>query len=554
MSEIQTDLIAVLRQTAQDLRRDMPEIASRIDQLADQVPQPCVVAVVGRMNAGKSTFVNAFLGEDLACVGGTETTATINYFRYGQSDPEKPVRCHWRTGAITEETLAFLNSLQGNSAEVLQKSRSIAHLEYWLSNPTLQEVTLVDTPGMAAVVAEHQDLTDAFMLDKQRAEVETEQVHGEADAVIYLIGDIARETDRAFLEEFQQLSGGKVHARNAIGIMAKVDKLGEDIGRRHEYASKAAQQLNESLNTVMPVSAGLARALTALTADGAAGMRRLIDVARRIPAEDWEDMLASDQYYLADLPGCPVSPQERAAVLGKLQWGVFTAIGRIASDPALSVEEVTTKLMEIAGMEPLKQTLQRRFFQRGRMLRSYRIVSDALRLLAGLTFKELRELKQHDANTKRDYTRYLNFILEAGGDPQVRSELEGFFRTHLRLEGRAERLEMLLRDGKRQMSLLQKTLEADHVDAEALQVLQDHRSLFSDGEYGELCALFGLYGREAEARLPAEGSTQAYITDRGLKWSVEAQKSSSVRREVAGSACSRYEALLGDCLKLLSPA
>src|SRR5262252_9083775 len=65
-------------------------------RLAAQVDQPCVVAVVGRMKAGKSTFINALLGEDLARVGATETTATINYFRYGKPNPARPVRCHWQ--------------------------------------------------------------------------------------------------------------------------------------------------------------------------------------------------------------------------------------------------------------------------------------------------------------------------------------------------------------------------------------------------------------------------------------------------------------------------
>ena len=69
-----------------------------MERLAQQVDQPCVVAVVGRVKAGKSTFINALLGQDLAKVGTTETTATINYFRYGRPDPERPVRCIWRYG------------------------------------------------------------------------------------------------------------------------------------------------------------------------------------------------------------------------------------------------------------------------------------------------------------------------------------------------------------------------------------------------------------------------------------------------------------------------
>lgn len=69
---------------------------------------------MGRVKAGKSTFINALLGvgEDLATVGTTETTATINYFRYGNpADPERPVRCYWRGGGYEDCSASFLHQL-----------------------------------------------------------------------------------------------------------------------------------------------------------------------------------------------------------------------------------------------------------------------------------------------------------------------------------------------------------------------------------------------------------------------------------------------------------
>ena len=90
------------------------ELAAALERLAGQVDQPCVLAVVGRMKAGKSTFVNALLGEDVAKVGTTETTATINRFRYGNpADPERPVRCRWRGGRDEDVSRAFPGRLAG---------------------------------------------------------------------------------------------------------------------------------------------------------------------------------------------------------------------------------------------------------------------------------------------------------------------------------------------------------------------------------------------------------------------------------------------------------
>ena len=80
MNELQLRLEEALLNSAKRLRNAGLPIAlvAKIEHLATRGHQTCVVAVVGRVKAGKSTFINALLGEDLAKVGPTETTATIN--------------------------------------------------------------------------------------------------------------------------------------------------------------------------------------------------------------------------------------------------------------------------------------------------------------------------------------------------------------------------------------------------------------------------------------------------------------------------------------------
>lgn len=67
MSDLWDELVEILRRAALRLwAAGMPvELAERVEKLSKQVYQPCVVAVVGRVKVGKSTFVNALLGEDL---------------------------------------------------------------------------------------------------------------------------------------------------------------------------------------------------------------------------------------------------------------------------------------------------------------------------------------------------------------------------------------------------------------------------------------------------------------------------------------------------------
>jgi predicted GTPase len=372
MRTLEASLETLLLEAARRFRDEglPPELAARLERLAAEVKEPCVVAVVGKVKAGKSTFLNALLGEDLATVGTTETTATINYFRYGTADAERPVCCYWRGGQPTQETRAFLDSLQGKDLETLRRADGIDHLEYRLPNTFLQRVTLVDTPGTSAVVDKHQDRTAEFLAMQgqlsKRHDQETRQLSQSADAVIYLIGEVVgREPDRAFLEEFAQLTGGKSRALNAVGVLSKIDLQPEVLRRRQELSRKLSQQLRHALNTVVPVSAGLQRALDQLVADDRAGLRHFVETIRRIPPARLAKFLDEEEFFLnQEPPDCPVSPQERQTLLGSLRWTVFTTLAQVAAEAALLLEQVEARLRELAGFEPLRQLLERHFFQR----------------------------------------------------------------------------------------------------------------------------------------------------------------------------------------------
>ena len=55
------------------------EYAVRLQNMQERVDMPCELAIAGMVKAGKSSFLNALLGDDYAMVGETEMTATITY-------------------------------------------------------------------------------------------------------------------------------------------------------------------------------------------------------------------------------------------------------------------------------------------------------------------------------------------------------------------------------------------------------------------------------------------------------------------------------------------
>jgi dynamin family protein len=549
MEDIQKSIVMLMQKSAERLRESkLPEeLAAQLEQCATQVYQPCVVAVVGQVKAGKSTFINAFLGEDLAKVGTTETTATINYFLYGKITSDKPVHCFWRGGRDDYVDLDFVNNLQGNDIETLRLADGIDHLEYYLLNHYLEQVTLVDTPGTRAVVEEHQNRTADFIhLEQQLSErhsAETQQLGSKADAVIYLISSTARETDRAFLEEFQEVTQGQQsRAFNAIGVLAKVDLYPDVMNRRTELAAKIAGQLKASLNTVISVSAGLQRALDRLLENDGAGLRRLMAAMRRVPPARLEKFLNNEEFFLElDTFNYPIPIEERKALLGNMPWTVFTTIALVASDPSLDVYAVTQCVNDLAGFDQLREVLERHFFKRSQILRCHRILNDADRVLKTIKFKHLPVLRKSDREDRAKQARFLNFIRQAAqSDPEVARELEALVQE--RLEKRAvQQVEALLEQLERDFGSISYQFNQYSTDFEALNQILDHKDSFSPIELDELQALLGLYGMELEKRLPPCEITFEYVRGRQIYWrGISIDDANPLRRDVAQQVSSRY--------------
>ena len=328
---------------------------SQVHQLAARLDTPCVLAVAGEVKAGKSSFMNAFLKDDLALVGVTETTATINYFRYGEPpDKTKPVRCVWTDGRETWETQAFLDSLQGNTQEILERAVGIKHLEFYIPNPRLKSVQLVDTPGTGANIGEdgsgHEKQTRGyFQMLRDRHNNETQTISREADAVIYIMtGHTANEENVKFLQEF--IGNGGVSSHNSVGIIAKVDTndmLLDNLGNHVKHVSEVVNKRLPVPIPVLPISSGIQRVLD-MKGDGwlRSLKERLLagfeSVERLKRALDYDERFDGET-----CRGSSLSQEERKDMHKGIPWRSFVVIARAVIEK--DFDEAVKYLREIAG-------------------------------------------------------------------------------------------------------------------------------------------------------------------------------------------------------------
>ena len=518
------------------------EYLVRLERLLGQMNEPCVLAVAGRVKAGKSTLINGLLGDDLALVGATETTATINYFRYGiPDDPARPVCCIWASGRRTWETRAFVDGLQGTDEQSLKKAASVSHLEFYLSHPDLKEVTLVDTPGTDALAGEdeqaHEEIVNRFFSGEERRELrdrhteETRRLSDSADAVIYLVGQVAHVSNESFLSEFRAASSGQTRALNAIGVMSKVDVQDDIVEQRQELAASVASKLDKELNTVVPVSAALWQMVRKLEADESR-LRDIQDTIRRIPESRFQRMLRDERAFLRDYDDCPVSVEKRKALIEKMPWRVWVLLAR-----ALFAQEhdaAIAELKAISGFEELHRLIHDHFFKRSRLLRCFRIINDLAVIVDEIQRTRLYDYRRDIQKAKKELIEFTDFIIaHPEGKSDTANRLRRYLEAHVP-EDRAAELEEGTEEVADKLEEVRDQLGSINRQFHGLQLLEQAADdVFTPEEVAELQALFGLYAQESSQRDD--------VSQRQIYWrQAHMQSRDRLRKQVADQAVYFY--------------
>ncbi|WP_018162587.1 GTPase [Smaragdicoccus niigatensis] len=100
---------------------------------------PVRAALVGRVNSGKSTLVNALVGQSVAPTNATECTRVATIYRNGM-----PARAVVAGTDGAQATIPIGDRLPDNLGRPVDK---ISHIDVFLPNAALRSLELIDTPG-----------------------------------------------------------------------------------------------------------------------------------------------------------------------------------------------------------------------------------------------------------------------------------------------------------------------------------------------------------------------------------------------------------------------
>ncbi len=192
--------------------------------------RPLLVAVMGEFNAGKSSFVNALCGADVAPTGVTPTTATINVLRYGERPETRVIRHDGGTEEVRHgDAPSFLAGLRDEDA------RAIRAVDIFLPVEALRRVEIVDTPGLNAIRPEHERVAREFLRD--------------ADAIVWVFaaGQAAKATER------EALAVARAAGKRVIGVVNKIDLAAP--GELKAVIRHVEKTLGDLVDSIVPFSA-----------------------------------------------------------------------------------------------------------------------------------------------------------------------------------------------------------------------------------------------------------------------------------------------------------
>jgi small GTP-binding protein len=230
--QLPRDLYSLLQLLHRHFARtaELAELSPEAGRLVETLDRPLLVTVMGEFNAGKSTFVNALLGEEVAPMGITPTTATINVLKYGAERKGRVVYLDDTARDVDwKDVPALLKGLRADEAKRIRVVEVLYPLE------TLQRVNVVDTPGLNSIHPEHEATARRFI--------------SEADAVVWLftVDQAAKATEGAALDKI------KSEGKKILGVLNKIDRCSpEELEKIREHVTKS---VGDELETVVPFGA-----------------------------------------------------------------------------------------------------------------------------------------------------------------------------------------------------------------------------------------------------------------------------------------------------------
>jgi replication fork clamp-binding protein CrfC len=382
-----------------------PDVHNELERIGQRLNQPIRIALAGTLKAGKSTLVNALVGEDIAPTDATEATRIVTWFRNG---PTPKVTANHRGGRRSNVPMTRDPQDRALSFDLATLDPvDVVDLDVEWPAAELINTTIIDTPGTSSLSRDVSERTLRLLVPEDGVP--------RVDAVVFLLRTL-NAADIALLKQIGELVGGSAGALGVIGVASRADEIGagriDAMMSAKDVASRFTTEMYKTgiCQAVVPVSGLLALTARTLRQSEFVALEKLagVDVAELSKA-----MLSVDRFVRED-SSLPVDAATRAALLDRFgMFGIRISIAVLRAGIGDSVA-LADELLDRSGLIALRDVIDQQFAQRSDLLKAHtallslrrfvelnpifatpHIVADIDPLLADThAFEELRLLSQ----------------------------------------------------------------------------------------------------------------------------------------------------------------
>jgi hypothetical protein len=367
------------------LYQDSPRATNWLRHHISRFDSPLRIAVAGRPGAGKSTVVNAVVGDEVAPieVGG-------QVFTWYQDGPQPRATVYMRQGPPADPPIGRVGQRLDIDLSQFEPDQITRIVVDWPAR-VLRDATLIDTPPIADDISE--------------------QIAGEADALLYLTPQV-HVMDVRFLQSTQDHPVARAAPVNGILVLSRADEVGggridalstaKQIARRHRRDAR----VRGLCQNVVSVSGLVGQAGRTMSDDEYTALAALASAPR---AETEELLLSADRFTRSPQSVPAAVRRDLADRMGLFGVRLSTALIRQGADTRA---KLATELVQRSGLNDLRDSMGRLFVDRREVLKARsallgldvvlrmeprpgagKLVTDVERVLAGAhEFHELRLL------------------------------------------------------------------------------------------------------------------------------------------------------------------
>lgn len=219
-------LYALIDKTRYVIQQMMPlssRTSTTLKNLTQSIQEPMKIAIIGQFSSGKSTFLNALLGQEILPSGITPITAKICHIVYGN---DYALELHYKNGNIATKPLYYMNEVS------VAENAKIAFYKLYAPLELLKSMSFLDTPGFNSQNQSDTDTTNAVL----------ESV----DGIIWLtlIDNVGKQSEKEIINAHIRR-----YASKSLCVLNQKDRLKneDEINTSLEYAKKAFSGLFEDI-------------------------------------------------------------------------------------------------------------------------------------------------------------------------------------------------------------------------------------------------------------------------------------------------------------------